>query len=280
MSRRALILEELGLNPVWVRTAILPELQIAAQAVQAVAVKAPAPAPRPQGLSPVAVAAHQALAPLVSQPKFSPPPAAIPANDPVKDERSKRIAIMNWDELQSAISSCTACPLCQSRQKNNEQPLFGTGPMQPSIMVLGEAPDGDEAAQQTPFLGEAGRLLDNMLAAIGKDNSVYKANILKCRTPNKRNPQAAEALQCAPFLKRQIELLQPKSLFVVGRFALKTLLETDEPVSVLREKLQHYTQIPLVVSYHPAYLLRNLPDKSKAWQDLLRLKGTLTPPLV
>ncbi len=279
MSRRALILEELGLNPVWVRTAILPELQIAALAVQAVAVKAPAPAPRPPGLSAVAVAAHQALAPLVSQPKFSPPAVAIPANDPVEDERSKRIAIMNWDELQSAVSSCTACPLCQSRQKNNEQPVFGTGPMQPSIMVLGEAPDGDEIAQQKPFLGEAGKLLDNMLAAISKDSLIYKTNILKCRTPNKRNPQAAEALQCAPFLKRQIQLLQPKSLFVVGRFALKTLLETDEPVSVLREKLQHYKQIPLVVSYHPAYLLRNLPDKSKAWQDLLRLKGTLTPPL-
>lgn len=278
MSRRALILEELGLNPVWVRTAILPELQIRAAAAPAAPAAAPVAIVRPQGLSPVAVAAHQALAPLVSTPKFTPPPVMAPASDKPEDERSKRIAIMNWDELQSAVSSCTACPLCQSRQKNNEQPVFGTGPMQPNIMVLGEAPDHDDEAQLTPFPAEAGRLLDNMLAAIGENPLVYKANILKCRTPGKRNPQAAEAEQCAPFLKRQIELLQPKSLFVVGRFALKTLLESDEPVSVLREKLQHYKQIPLVVSYNPSYLLRNLPDKSRAWHDLLRLKATLSKP--
>ncbi|AZN35300.1 uracil-DNA glycosylase [Iodobacter ciconiae] len=279
MSRKALILEELGLNPVWVRTAMLPELQIAVATSPAVPAIAPAAIARPQGLSPVAVAAHQALAPLVSTPKFTSLPVSPPANDPAEDERSKRIANMNWEELRNAVSSCTACPLCQNRQKNNEQTVFGTGPMQANIMVLGEAPDEDEEAQQTPFLGEAGRLLDNMLAAINEDKLVYKANILKCRTPNKRNPQAAEAEQCAPFLKRQIELLQPKSLFVVGRFALKTLLESDEPVSVLRERLHHYKQIPLIVSYNPSYLLRNLPDKSRAWRDLLRLKAALHSPL-
>ncbi|MFC7421069.1 uracil-DNA glycosylase family protein [Iodobacter arcticus] len=274
MNRRALILDELGLSPVWIRKDILAELQAAEPAPIPPASNA-APAPRPQGFSPVVVAAHQALAPLVSSPKFTPPPVIAPANQPVEDERSKHISIMSWEELRNAVSSCTACALCQSRQKNSEQPVFGTGPMQPNIMVLGEAPDSDEEAQQTPFLGEAGRLLDNMLAAIGEEQQVYKANIIKCRTPNKRNPQAAEVLQCAPFLKRQIELLQPKSLFVVGRFALKTLLETDEPVSALRENLHHYKQIPLIVSYNPSYLLRNLPDKSRAWHDLLRLKASI-----
>lgn len=275
MSRRALILEELGLNPVWVRKEILAELK-----ARPVVAAAPAPATavvaavRPQGLSPVAVAAHQALAPLVSTPKFTPPPLVAPAaNDPVENERARRIAIMSWDELNTAVSTCTACPLCQNRQKTNSQPVFGTGAMQPNIMVLGEAPDAGEEA--TPFSGDAGRLLNNMLAAIGTGERVYQANILKCPTPNKRNPQAAELEQCAPFLKRQIELVQPKSLFIVGRLALKTLLNTDEPVSALRENLQHYQQIPTVVSYNPTYLLRNLPDKSRAWQDLLLLQATL-----
>lgn len=276
MNRRALILDELGLSPVWVRKEILAELQAKPVEPAHVAVASNSPAPRPQGFSPVAVAAHQALAPLVSPAKFTPPPAqTLPANDPIEDERSLRIARMNWQELNAAVSTCTACPLCEARQKTGGQTVFGSGPMQANIMVIGEAPDADEETQQTPFLGDAGKLLNNMLATIGEDEQVYKANILKCRPPNKRNPQAAEVLQCAPFLKRQIELIQPKTLLLTGRFAMKTLLESDEPVSVLREKLQQYKQIPLVVSYNPSYLLRNLPDKSRAWHDILRLKAAL-----
>jgi|GEM_PF-637048 len=276
MNRRALILDELGLSPIWVRKDILAGLQANPTEPMLASVESHSPAPRPQGFSPVAVAAHQALAPLVNQAKFTPPPPqTIHANDPIEDERSQRIARMNWEELNAAVSTCTACPLCEARQKTGGQTVFGTGPMQANIMVIGEAPDADEETQQTPFLGDAGKLLSNMLAAIGEDEQVYKANLLKCRTPNKRNPQAAETLQCAPFLKRQIELIQPQTLLLLGRFAMKTLLESDEPVSVLREALQEYKQIPLVVSYNPSYLLRNLPDKSRAWHDLLRVKAAL-----
>ena len=189
------------------------------------------------------------------------------------DARAIEIANLGWDTLIPAIQSCTACGLSGSRT----QAVPGVGNQRADIMVIGEAPGQEEDRLGEPFVGAAGKLLDNMLKAIGeaRGERVYIANVLKCRPPGNRNPQADEVAQCSPYLKRQVALVQPKVIFAVGRFAIQTLLQTDAPVSALRGKIHHYQGIPVVVSYHPAYLLRNLPDKAKAWRDLLLLQSTL-----
>jgi DNA polymerase len=144
-------------------------------------------------------------------------------------------------------------------------------------MVVGEAPGEHEDAEGEPFVGQSGKLLDNMLRAVGLDRrrNVYIANVLKCRPPGNRNPEPHEMVQCEPFLRRQIELLQPRMILAVGRFAVQSLLRTQEPVGRLRGKVHEFQGVPLVVTYHPAYLLRNLPDKAKAWADLCRAAGHL-----
>jgi DNA polymerase len=136
--------------------------------------------------------------------------------------------------------------------------------------VVGEAPGENEDLQGEPFVGQAGKLLDNMLKALGLDRQrkVYIANVLKCRPPGNRNPQPQEVAQCEPFLRRQVQLLQPKIILAMGRFAVQSLLGTDEPIGKLRGRRHEYMGVPVVVTYHPAYLLRSLPDKAKAWADL------------
>ena len=137
-------------------------------------------------------------------------------------------------------------------------------------MLVGEAPGADEDRLGEPFVGQAGKLLDNMLAALGlaRGAEVYIANVLKCRPPGNRNPQPDEVAQCSPYLLRQIELIKPKLIVAMGRFAAQTLLNTDATIASLRGRVHRYAGVPLVVTYHPAYLLRNLPDKAKAWVDL------------
>ena len=137
-------------------------------------------------------------------------------------------------------------------------------------MLVGEAPGADEDRLGEPFVGQAGRLLDNMLAAVGleRGNGVYIANVLKCRPPGNRNPQPDEVAQCSPYLLRQIGLIKPKLIVAMGRFAAQTLLNTDATIASLRGRVHRYAGVPLVVTYHPAYLLRNLPDKAKSWADL------------
>ena len=137
-------------------------------------------------------------------------------------------------------------------------------------MVIGEAPGENEDLQGEPFVGQAGKLLDNMLRAIGLDRrrNVYIANVLKCRPPGNRNPDPQEVAQCEPFLRRQVELVQPRIILAMGRFAVQSLLQSQEPVGKLRGRVHSYQGVPLVVTYHPAYLLRNLADKAKAWSDL------------
>jgi DNA polymerase len=144
-------------------------------------------------------------------------------------------------------------------------------------MVVGEAPGEQEDQQGEPFVGQAGKLLDNMLAALGlsRREKVYIANVLKCRPPGNRNPEPEEIAQCEPFLRRQVELLKPKIILAVGRFAVQTLLQTTEPIGRLRGRVHRYQDVPVVVTYHPAYLLRNLPDKAKAWSDLVLAQSVL-----
>jgi len=144
-------------------------------------------------------------------------------------------------------------------------------------MLVGEAPGADEDRLGEPFVGQAGRLLDAMLAALGlrRDDKVYIANVLKCRPPANRNPEPGEVACCAPYLARQIALVQPRVIVALGRFAVQALLSTDASIASLRGKVHQHAGVPLVVTYHPAYLLRNLPDKAKAWADLLFARRTL-----
>jgi uracil-DNA glycosylase family 4 len=173
---------------------------------------------------------------------------------------------MDWVALREAVAACQACKLCRGRT----QTVFGVGDLQADWLVVGEAPGENEDLQGEPFVGQAGKLLDNMLKAIGltRQQKVYIANVLKCRPPGNRNPEPEEVAQCEPFLQRQVELLRPRIILAMGRFAVQSLLQTTEPIGKLRGRLHQYHGVPLVVTYHPAYLLRNLPDKAKAWADL------------
>jgi DNA polymerase len=155
--------------------------------------------------------------------------------------------------------------------------VFGVGDESADWMLIGEAPGAEEDRLGDPFVGQAGKLLDNMLAAIGlsRRQNVYIANVLKCRPPGNRNPSPEEVEQCSPHLLKQIELVKPKLILAMGRFAAQTLLATDASIASLRGKVHRYAGVPLVVTYHPAYLLRNLPDKAKAWEDLLFARRTL-----
>ncbi len=170
-----------------------------------------------------------------------------------------------WDALQAEVAGCTKCGLCETRT----QTVFGTGQKQSDWMIIGEAPGQSEDEQGKPFVGKAGLLLTEMLRAIGlARDDVYIANILKCRPPGNRDPKSDEIEMCSDYLRRQQSLVKPKIILAVGRIAAQTLLNTDAPLSKLRSKVHKLGDIPLVVVYHPAYLLRSLLEKRKAWQDL------------
>jgi uracil-DNA glycosylase len=191
-------------------------------------------------------------------------------------ERDPAIAQMDWEPLRQAVAACEACKLCSGRTNT----VFGVGDLRAELLVVGEAPGENEDLQGEPFVGQAGKLLDNMLRALGvsRRQGVYIANVLKCRPPGNRNPEPEEIAQCEPFLRRQVELLRPKIILAMGRFAVQTLLQSNEPVGRLRGRVHRYQDVPLVVTYHPAYLLRNLPDKAKAWADLCLAQSLLREP--
>jgi len=182
------------------------------------------------------------------------------------DDRAARILKMDWPQLKAAVAACEACGL----RKGCTQTVFGVGDEQADWLLVGEAPGAEEDQRGEPFVGQAGRLLDNMLAAIGlkRGENVYICNVLKCRPPGNRNPEPFEVSQCAPHLLRQLELIKPKLILAMGRFAVQALLGTEASIASLRGRLHRYQGVPLIVTYHPAYLLRNLPDKAKAWEDL------------
>ena len=170
------------------------------------------------------------------------------------------------DQLKLAVSHCTACPLSKTRTHT----VFGTGDKNASWLFVGEGPGAREDETGEPFVGQAGKLLDQMLSAIklNRQHLIYITNIVKCRPPNNRNPSTYEAAQCEPFLTKQIALIKPKIIIALGKVAAQNLLKCDNNISSLRGKIHDYSGIPLIVTYHPAYLLRSLPEKAKAWKDL------------
>ena len=187
--------------------------------------------------------------------------AAKEVSSPVPtDEKS------SWETLKARVKNCTDCKL----RAGCTQTVFGVGDEKADWLLVGEAPGAEEDRLGEPFVGQAGRLLDNMLAAIGlkRGENVYIANVLKCRPPGNRNPEPDEVAKCSPHLQKQIDLIRPKLIVAMGRFAAQTLVGSDATIASLRGSLHRYAGVPLIVTYHPAYLLRNLPDKAKAWADL------------
>jgi uracil-DNA glycosylase family 4 len=185
--------------------------------------------------------------------------------------RAVEIAGLDWPQLRERVAACRACRLCEGRT----QTVFGVGNQQAHCMIVGEAPGENEDRQGEPFVGAAGQLLDRMLQAIGLTRAsaepaqqVYIANTLKCRPPRNRNPEPDELALCGTFLRRQIELVQPRLLLAMGRFAVQMLLDSSEPIGRLRGRVHRFGERPVVVTYHPAYLLRNPVDKARAWADL------------
>lgn len=199
-------------------------------------------------------------------------PVEVPVT-PEPGDRAARILNMDWPQLKAAVSACQSCALCKTRTHT----VFGVGDEQADWLLVGEAPGAEEDARGEPFVGQAGRLLDNMLASIElkRGVNVYIANVLKCRPPENRNPESPEVVQCSPYLQRQIELIRPKLIIAMGRFAAQALLETGATIGSLRGKLHRYRGVPVIVSYHPAYLLRSLPEKAKAWEDLCFARRTM-----
>jgi uracil-DNA glycosylase len=194
-----------------------------------------------------------------------PSPAPVFDEAPSVASPDSSVAVMDWPTLEQAVKACTACGL----RAGCTQTVFGVGDRQADWLVIGEAPGADEDKQGEPFVGRAGQLLNSMLAAIGlKREQVYIANILKCRPPGNRDPKPEEAALCRPFLERQIALIQPRLILAVGRIAAQNLLSTDTPIGRLRGHLHALHGIPVVVTYHPAYLLRSPGEKRKAWTDL------------
>ena len=300
-ARQRAMLDAMGLK-VWMPLVGAPEAvpmaDAEAPAAGAVSGRAAAPAPaevrerlagaaaRPSAPAgtPVRAAPAPSAAALPARPSSveanppSPSPAAstlqsvLPqALAAVDGERARAIAGMTWAQLRESVAACQACGLCEGRK----QTVFGVGHEQAHWMIVGEAPGEQEDLQGEPFVGQAGKLLDNMLRAVGltradapAEQQVFIANVLKCRPPMNRNPEPQEVAQCEPFLKRQVELVRPKLILAMGRFAVQSILQTGEPIGRLRGRVHQYHGVPVVVTYHPAYLLRNPLDKARAWDDL------------
>ncbi len=259
MERREAILRELNLYPLWKRR------------------DAPAPAPRAvdPGAEPDAVIQPESQVPVkaarVVRTADNP---AVAVEQPVKAEAIQAPAVsprsdvaeLDWPELKQRVSECSACKL----RAGCTQTVFGVGDENADWLFVGEGPGADEDALGEPFVGQAGKLLDNMLMAIKlkRGKNVYIANIVKCRPPGNRTPDADEIATCLPYLQRQIELIKPKLIVALGKVASNALLGRDATLASLRGKLHDYRGTPLIVTYHPAYLLRSPTEKAKAWQDL------------
>ncbi len=187
------------------------------------------------------------------------------------------VGTMEWEALEQAVRRCTQCPLYATRT----QTVFGVGDRSTDWLFVGEAPGVEEDRKGEPFVGRAGQLLNAMLFAIGlKRQQVYIANVLKCRPPANRDPMGEEVIKCEPYLHRQVKLIQPRVIVALGRFAAQSLLKTNTPIGKLRGQRFTYadTGIPMVVTYHPAYLLRNPIDKRKVWDDLCLARSVLEAP--
>jgi uracil-DNA glycosylase family 4 len=244
-SRRDEMLKEMGLGPVW----RLRDVTVRAE---------PDFSDHPEPFDKAQDKLHEVQSKEARTAEGEPP---LPAND-----RRATIMRMDWPTLKETVAQCTGCGLHARRTST----VFGVGDENADWMFIGEAPGADEDLKGEPFVGQAGRLLDSMLAAIDlqRGKNVYILNVVKCRPPGNRNPEPEEALMCDPFLQRQIDLVKPKLIVALGRVAVVNLLGRDTSIASLRGKVLDYKGIPLVVTYHPAYLLRSLTEKAKAWEDL------------
>ena len=250
-ARRRAVLDALGIEVWRQRKSAASPAEAKAADTTAAAVRAELP----QTAEPDGVMAHSSV------------PAGLPVDEPlpVVDE----VATYDWETLRAHALVCQSCGLREKRT----QVVFGVGRQDARLMVIGEAPGADEDQQGEPFVGRAGQLLNAMLAAIGFDrDQVYIANIVKCRPPGNRDPHAEEAAACRGYLERQIALVQPKLILAVGRISAQNLLGSDQAVGRLRGTVHRFEpgDVPLIVTYHPAYLLRRPQEKAKSWQDLQR----------
>lgn len=231
---REQMLAEMGITPLWRERAVAP---------------AGLPAER------------AAAAPAATAAPAAPAARAVPTQEVVA------VDALDWPDLAAAVANCRACQLCEQRR----QAVLGVGDLDPDWLFIGEGPGAEEDVKGEPFVGQAGKLLDNMLAALGlaRGKKVYIGNAVKCRPPGNRTPEAAEMAACRPWLERQIALLRPRVIVLLGKAAVHSLLHDDKVLASLRGRRFEYLGIPVVVTYHPAYLLRNLPEKAKAWEDLV-----------
>jgi uracil-DNA glycosylase len=218
-------------------------------------------------VEPAAPAVH-AREERVVRPAAPASPATQPvARAPVTVGPAAGLGTADWNALRAQVADCQACGLCKQRK----QAVFGVGSETGPWLFVGEGPGADEDAQGEPFVGQAGKLLDAMLAAanLQRGRDTYIANVVKCRPPGNRTPTLDEAAACAAYLDRQIELISPKVIVALGKTAATRLLGHEASLASLRGKIHNYRGFPVVITYHPAYLLRNLPDKAKTWDDLL-----------
>lgn len=282
-ASREQILQEMGLGPIW------REREPGWGVESATASRAPASAPTASApaVAPPRVAVPPAVTPRTPEP-VRPRPLAAEAASAMAAEQSPRPAApassvavdtLQWPELAEQVADCRQCPLCQQRK----QAVLGVGDIRAEWLFIGEGPGAEEDQKGEPFVGQAGKLLDNMLAALDlqRGDNVYIANAVKCRPPGNRTPEPAEMAACRPYLERQIALIQPKVIVLLGKPAAHTVLGLDmqKALGPLRGHRHEYLlgerSIPVVATYHPAYLLRNLPDKARAWEDLLYARRIL-----
>jgi len=250
------LLREMGLGPLWKLRHAVAGKTAATPAVRPVAQTDRVPEP---------VAATPSLAAIAPAPEVQ-----VTVAD--QTQRTDALARMDWPALKAAVSTCTACALCGSRKNT----VFGVGDESAQWMIVGEAPGAEEDARGEPFVGQAGQLLDAMLAALEmrRGKNVYIANVLKCRPPGNRNPAPEEVARCAPHLLRQVALVKPTLILLMGRFAAQTVLQSDASIASLRGRLHNFAGTPAIVTYHPAYLLRAPTEKARAWEDLLFAHAT------
>jgi len=275
--RRAAVIREMELGPLWLLRSRDAARAEAAASAKAAALASTAETVQP-AIRPSPAAPQIATRPVQTRPQLQQPVATTPVpaekaraqTDPV---RERRIAALDWEELESEIRSCQACVLCERRK----QAVPGVGDRKAQWMLVGEGPGAEEDLRGEPFVGQAGKLLDNMLAAVDlkRGDGVYIANAVKCRPPHNRTPETAEIDTCLPFLARQIELVQPRLLVALGRPAAQALLNMEVRIGAARGQVFRYRDTPVVITYHPAYLLRNPQDKSKAWEDLCFARRTM-----
>jgi DNA polymerase len=265
-DRQRAMLAEMGVRVWWPQRIADEQPQVQAQAV-AVPPDVALPVSAPMGLAPTASPVARAAAP-------APTPAVVPM--PVADVRvgkplAQGVDQMDWAALQTTVATCRACDLCASRQ----QAVFGVGDVHADWMVIGDPQVEAEGQHGEPFVGQPKQLLDNMLKAVGLsreangEGGVYITSSLKCRLPGSRNPSPQELATCAPYLARQVALVKPKVIVLMGRFSIQAVLQSTEPLGKLRGHVHSYQGVPVVVTYHPDALLRNAADKSKAWADLV-----------